>query len=145
MSLLQETLERLSQYLWKPVRFKMEEDYFIPAQIFDFTKVNKDGEYYEVYFEDSFCDGKPDELDFEKKVPFVLLGEPGRDDCAEGELEGITQADEMYFLDIENGVSGKVPVYKIDIDGTAIVRSFEKIADDISEFEFEILHGFEEE
>lgn len=43
------------------------------------------------------------------------------------------------LLNIENGIKGKVPVYTIGIDGTAIESSFKKFADDISELN--IKHG----
>ncbi len=145
-----ETLERIKDKLWKPLHLdinKLDEDNdgsadpnYFNALLFDITKADEDTRLF--LLEDTFDDGMPDDLDFETKVPIGIIGQLGTEDegeYGEGVFGVIAQPDFMLFADIENGEGNKVPIYAVDIDGTAL-EEIRKVADDITELDFK--NGF---
>ena len=151
MVTLTETLNRINNLLWKPLHidviaieasykdYEEKEMRLHDAFIFDIRKASE--ENLMDLIEDPFGDGVPEDLDFEKKIPFALVGgraidKEFRDESKEGNFNILEQPHYMLFLDLENGTGEKVPVYKIDIDGTANPDSLMKIADDVTKLKF---------
>ncbi len=152
MVTLTETLNRVSDWLWKPLHispYVLELDAEMPEEedeinesledafVFDIREATEEDIVWVV--EDQFNDGFPDGLELDKKVPFAMIGyvdlEEG-ESLGKGNFTAMVQPTYMLFLDIENGVPGKVPVYKVEIDGTVIPDSLELIAHDIADLPF---------
>ncbi len=128
-----EKLKKLSGLLWKPLNIEVEQ-HSRNALLFDINKLNE--EEFDEFLKDTFCDGEPDGLDIETKVPFCIIGYINAEGFKEQKLEAIEQPEFMFFADIESGEEGNIPVYSIDIDGTAIESTFKKIADDLNQLDF---------
>jgi hypothetical protein len=138
MVTLAKALNKYSDGIWKPIVIELDGQKR-NAIFFDKTKFDK--EEFEQFIEDCFNDGMPDDLNLKKKMPFLVAGFFGND-FTEGNLGIIRQPTHMLFVDVENGTEEKQPVYCIEIDGTAIEDTFQKIADDIGELKIE--SGWEE-
>ncbi len=152
MVTLTETLNRISDWLCKPLHISphaLELDAEMPededeinesledAFVFDIREATEEDIQWVV--EDQFNDGYPEGLELDKKVPFALIGyielEEG-ETLGKGNFDAVRQPNYMLLLDIENGVPGKVPVYRVDIDGTVMPDSLQLIAHDIADLPF---------
>ncbi len=129
-------LERISDLFWKPLNVEIH-GRALDAFLFDLSKAGEDD--YEVIVEDTFGDGIPEELDLNSKIPFAGLCNIEQGEFTEGNFDVMPQPDYMLFADIESGKENEIPIYLIEIDGTAIEETFIKIADDIGELDFK--HG----
>ena len=128
---LKTAIERISNSMWKPVNINTDE-ISGNALLFNATTLDEDSQYL---IEDWFCDGEPEGLDFETKIPFAIVGFINGDNLSEGNIEMVEQPEHMLFMDIENGTSENIPIYSIDIDGTAIESTFQKLVGDFDELQ----------
>ncbi|ABC31213.1 hypothetical protein HCH_04512 [Hahella chejuensis KCTC 2396] len=127
--MLKSIYAKYSDLMWRPVSVEIEGE-ARNAMIFDLSQVDEDDA--ESFFDDLFCDGMPENLDLDTKIPFLVTGFL-EGDFEVGDLDVIAQPESLLFLDIENAEDGKCPVYYIEVGGTAIVESFKKLCDDVND------------
>ena len=140
-------LERIKDKLWKPVTItdNADADGASDALFFDIREIGE--EEYQEFLTDTLVvydfigdfDEFDGQLNLEEKV---FIGASGiidySDDLATNHnLDSLTQISTAYMVDIKNGTDTSMPVYKIDVDGTIIPGTLEKIADDVSELEIQ--------
>lgn len=138
-------LESIEKLFWKPLSFDLlqiddayadyddEETRIHTIVLFDIKSV--DEEELELFFEDTFCDGIPEGVNFEVHIPFALVGDCD-ENIEEGALSEIIQPGHMLLLDLANSEDGKTPVLMIEIDGSAVDGAPKKVANDLSELKF---------
>ena len=148
MTTFASALERIKDKLWKPVTITDDGDTdgISDALFFDIRELGE--ETYQEFLEDTLVifdfigdfDEFDGQLNLEEKV---FIGASGvidyTDDLATNHtLNSLTQIHTAYMVDIKNGSDTAMPVYKVEVDGTIIPGTLEKIANDVSELEIQL-------
>ncbi len=137
MTTLGKSIERISEYLWKPVTITTDEQ-TKDAFFFDVRELSQ--EAYIAFLEDTlvlqdFLEDFGDTLDPETMIFFGAAGVINYADDLDTNhtLSSMTQIDVAYTIDTANGTDEAVPVYQVEVDGTVIPGTLTKIADDVSQ------------
>jgi len=146
MSTFDAALERIKDYLWKPVTITDGDGDNLDALFFNIKELGQEG--YQEFLTDTLVvydfvgdfDEFDGQLNLEEKIFFGASGVIDYTDDLDTNhnLNSLTQIDTAYMIDVKNGTDTVMPVYKIDVDGTIIPGTLEKIADDISELEIQV-------
>ncbi len=123
----QEAIARIEELLWVPTTIEMRGEKQT-ALLFDLSAV--DEEEFADLLEDLFCDGIPEAMDFRRFIPFMLIG-PYEEQITEGTLDAIMDPTAMLLFDMAEGSAEALPVWMIEVDGTAIADTFAKVVDDV--------------
>lgn len=137
-------LNSWSDFLWIPQRFDLaqidetykdyDEDIRIHTIVFfDINTINE--VVFEEFLEDTFCDGIPVGLDFQKHIPFALIGSCDGE-IQNGDINQIIQPNYMLLLDLESKKDAATPVLMLEIDGTVNDNGLVNVAGDLSELMF---------
>ncbi len=145
MANLTETLNKISDYLWKPVHLMLN-DNLDNAFFFDMRKADE-GTFE--YFQDTLDGEQPDELNLEYVIPIAVTGmSVGSGIKTEDYGEGIFRSDSghfwgqfstILFANMKESINNKIPIYSIEVSGNIIPGTYKKAAEDL--IEFDIKHG----